>query len=58
MPQAQQPTPFSPQPGGFMRGLGTAMLGGFLGSLLFSGLANAGGLGGFGSSGFGLLEIL
>lgn len=58
MPQAQQPTPFAPQSGGFMRGLGTAMLGGFLGSLLFSGLANAGGLGGFGSSGFGMLEIL
>jgi len=58
MPQAQQPSPFTPQSGGFMRGLGTAMLGGFLGSLLFSGLANAGGLGGFGSSGFGLLEIL
>jgi predicted lipid-binding transport protein (Tim44 family) len=58
MPQAQQPSPFASQPGGFMRGLGTAMLGGFLGSMLFSGLANAGGLGGFGSSGFGLLEIL
>ena len=58
MPQAQQPSPLGPQSGGFMRGLGTAILGGFLGSLLFSGLANAGGLGGFGSSGFGMLEIL
>jgi len=58
MPQAQQSSPFAPQSGGFMRGLGTAILGGFLGSLLFSGLANAGGFGGFGSSGFGLLEIL
>jgi predicted lipid-binding transport protein (Tim44 family) len=46
-----------PQPGGFMRGLGTAILGGFLGSMLFSGLANAG-WGGFGGSGFGLIEIL
>jgi len=46
-----------PQPGGFMRGLGTALLGGFLGSMLFSGLANAG-WGGFGGSGFGLIEIL
>jgi predicted lipid-binding transport protein (Tim44 family) len=41
-----------------MRGLGTAILGGFLGSLLFSGLANAGGFGGLGGGGFGLLEIL
>ncbi len=59
-PPPQQPGPVAPQPGGFMRGLGTAMLGGFLGSLLFSGLANAGfgGLGGFGSSGIGLIEIL
>jgi predicted lipid-binding transport protein (Tim44 family) len=49
----------APQPGGFMRGLGTAILGGFLGSMLFSGFAHAfGGLGGFGGSGFGLIEIL
>jgi predicted lipid-binding transport protein (Tim44 family) len=41
-----------------MRGLGTAVLGGFLGSMLFSGIANAGGFGGFGGSGFGMLEIL
>jgi predicted lipid-binding transport protein (Tim44 family) len=42
-----------------MRGLGTAILGGFLGSMLFSGLAHGfGGLGGLGGSGFGLLEIL
>ena len=44
-----------------MRGLGTAVLGGFLGSMLFSGLANAGGfggIGGLGGSGFGLFEIL
>jgi predicted lipid-binding transport protein (Tim44 family) len=53
---AQQPAPFS-QPGGFMRGIGTALVGGFLGSMLFSGLANAG-WGGFGGSGFGLIEIL
>ena len=44
--QAQQPSPMMPQSGGFMRGLGTAVLGGFLGSMLFSGLANAGGFGG------------
>jgi predicted lipid-binding transport protein (Tim44 family) len=44
-----------------MRTFGTAMLGGFLGSMLFSGLAHGGGfggLGGFGSSGIGLVEIL
>src|SRR5215510_14539856 len=58
-PSPQQPSPMAPQPGGFMRTFGTAMLG-FLGSMLFSGLANAGfgGLGGFGGSGFGLIEIL
>ena len=56
-PPTQQPSPIGPQPGGFMRGLGTALLGGFLGSMLFSGLANAG-WGGFGGSGFGLIEIL
>jgi predicted lipid-binding transport protein (Tim44 family) len=56
-PPSQQPGPLAPQPGGFMRGLGTAMLGGFLGSMLFSGIANAG-FGGLGGSGFGLIEIL
>jgi predicted lipid-binding transport protein (Tim44 family) len=56
----QQPGPMAPQPGGFMRGIGTAIIGGFLGSMLFSGLANAGsgGLGGLGGSGFGMMEIL
>ena len=56
----QQPGPMAPQPGGFMRGIGTAIIGGFLGSMLFSGLANAGvgGLGGLGGSGFGMIEIL
>jgi predicted lipid-binding transport protein (Tim44 family) len=59
-PPPQQPSPFGSQSGGFMRTFGTAMLGGFLGSMLFSGLANAGfgGVGGFGGSGFGLIEIL
>lgn len=56
-PPPQQPAPYAPSGGGFMRGLGTAMLGGFLGSMLFSGIANAG-FGGFGGSGFGLIEIL
>ena len=57
-PQPQQPSPMMPQSGGFMRGLGVAVLGGFLGSMLFSGLANAGGLGGLGGSGFGMIEML
>ena len=56
-PPPQQPAPMSPQPGGFMRGIGTAIIGGFLGSMLFSGLANAG-IGGLGGSGFGMIEIL
>lgn len=56
-PTPQQPSAFAPQTGGFMRGLGIAMLGGFLGSMLFSGIANAG-IGGFGGSGFGMIEIL
>src|SRR6185295_9955553 len=57
--QVQQPAPMAPQSGGFMRGLGTAVLGGFLGSMLFSGLAGAGGFGGgLGGSGFGIMEIL
>jgi predicted lipid-binding transport protein (Tim44 family) len=59
-PPPQQPGQMA-QSGGFMRGLGTAVLGGFLGSMLFSGLANAGGfggIGGLGGSGFGLFEIL
>jgi predicted lipid-binding transport protein (Tim44 family) len=56
---SQQPGMMGPQTGGFMRGLGTAVLGGFLGSMLFSGLAHGfGGLGGLGGSGFGMIEIL
>jgi predicted lipid-binding transport protein (Tim44 family) len=56
---SQQPGQMGPQTGGFMRGLGMAVLGGFLGSMLFSGLAHGfGGLGGFGGSGFGMIEIL
>ena len=52
-----QPGPLAPQSGGVMRSLGGALLAGFLGSLLFSSLAQAG-WGGFGGSGFGLIEIL
>jgi len=59
-PPPQQAGGFG-QSGGFMRGLGTAVLGGFLGSMLFSGLAHGGGfggVGGLGGSGFGMVEIL
>ena len=41
----------------FMRSMGGAIAGGFIGSMLFSGLAHAG-MGGFGGSGIGLIEIL
>jgi predicted lipid-binding transport protein (Tim44 family) len=57
IPPTSQAAPMAPQTGGFMRGLGTALLGGFLGSMLFSSLAHAG-IGGFGGSGFGLVELL
>jgi len=57
MAPTPQSTPLAPRTGGFLRGLGTAMLGGFLGSLLFSSLAHAG-FGGLGGSGFGLFEVL
>jgi predicted lipid-binding transport protein (Tim44 family) len=56
MAPAAQANPMA-QSGGFMRTFGMAMLGGFLGSMLFSGLAHAG-LGGFGGSGFGMIEIV
>lgn len=58
-PQAAAPAAPAFGGGGFLRGLAGGIAGGFLGSLLFSGLAGAGtGLGGFGGSGFGFLEIL
>src|SRR4030095_13687768 len=42
-PPPQQPSPFGSQSGGFMRTFGPALLGGLLGSMLFSGLAPGGG---------------
>jgi predicted lipid-binding transport protein (Tim44 family) len=53
------PTATAPSPmGGFWRAMAGGVLGGFLGSLLFRGMAGAGGWGsGFGG-GFGLLELL
>jgi predicted lipid-binding transport protein (Tim44 family) len=56
-PPASQAAPMASQPGGFMRGLGGGLLGGFLGAMLFSSFAHAG-MGGFGGSGIGLVEIL
>ncbi|EFK10764.1 Tim44-like domain protein [delta proteobacterium NaphS2] len=41
-----------------MRGLGGGLMGGFLGSMLFGGMAHGMGMGGFGGSGIGLFEIL
>jgi predicted lipid-binding transport protein (Tim44 family) len=40
------------------RSLAMGVAGGFLGSMLFSGLSHGMGMGGFGGSGFGLLEII
>lgn len=56
----QQARPTMPQsaPGGFMRSLAGGLLGGFLGAMLFRGVAGAGGAGGFGSAGLGLMDIL
>lgn len=49
----------SPRTGGFMRSMAGGIAGGFLGSMLFGGLAHGmGGMGGFGGSGIGLIEIL
>jgi predicted lipid-binding transport protein (Tim44 family) len=56
-PPPSQAAPMASQPGGFMRGLGGGLLGGFLGAMLFSSFAHAG-MGGFGGSGIGLVEIL
>jgi predicted lipid-binding transport protein (Tim44 family) len=49
MPQ-QQPS--------MWRGLAMGVAGGFLGSMLFSGISHGMGTGGFGGSGFGLVEML
>jgi predicted lipid-binding transport protein (Tim44 family) len=56
--QATRPTRTSPFGGAFGRGLAGGLMGGFIGSLLFGGMAHGAGMGGFGGSGIGLLEIL
>lgn len=56
---AVTPPAAAPQRPGFARTMLTAVAGGFLGAMLFGGIAHAmGGLGGFGGSGIGLIEIL
>lgn len=55
------PTAAAPSPsplGGFGRAIAGGVLGGFLGSLLFRGMAGAGGWGSGVGGGFGLLELL
>lgn len=59
-PAAQTKSPqavSSPMGGSFARGLAGGVMGGVLGSMLFGGMAQAGG-GGIGGSGFGVFEIL
>ena len=53
-PPVAQPAPVSP----FWRSMAGGLLGGFLGAMLFRGLAGAGGFGGMGGAGIGLLDIL
>ena len=58
---APAPSPFQQQPGGgFMRSMAGGIMGGMLGSMLFSSFAGAGsgGVGGMGGSGIGLFEII
>jgi len=56
---AVTPPAAAPQRPSFARTMLTAIAGGFLGAMLFGGLAHAmGGLGGFGGTGIGLIEIL
>lgn len=53
------PPPPQPQSSGFMRGLAGGLLGGFVGSMLFRGMAGASGPGGYGhSSGPNLLDLI
>jgi hypothetical protein len=41
-----------------MRSMAGGLMGGMLGSMLFSGFAGAGGMGGMGGGGIGLFEII
>ncbi len=58
-PAPQQPAAQPPAGrGSFMKGLAGGLAGGILGSMLFSSLGNAAGVGGAGSGGIGLVEII
>jgi predicted lipid-binding transport protein (Tim44 family) len=50
--------PSSPLGGAFGRGVAGGLLGGFIGNMLFGAMAHGSGMGGFGGSGIGLLELL
>ena len=59
MTPSQPMTPQLPQQQPSMwRGLAMGVAGGFLGSMLFSGLSHGMGMGGFGGSGIGLMDII
>jgi predicted lipid-binding transport protein (Tim44 family) len=58
---APPPSPMQQPGGGFMRSMAGGIMGGLLGSMLFSSVAGAGaagGMGGMGGSGIGLFEII
>lgn len=56
---APNPSPQQQSGGGFMRNMAGGIMGGMLGSMLFSSFAGAnGGMGGMGGGGFGLFEML
>ncbi|SPD74441.1 conserved membrane hypothetical protein [uncultured Desulfobacterium sp.] len=55
---AQTARPPAGSTGSFTRGLVGGLIGGAIGSMLFGGLAHGMGMGGFGGSGIGLIEIL
>jgi predicted lipid-binding transport protein (Tim44 family) len=56
--QTTRPPSSNPMGGSFVRGLAGGVMGGFLGSMLFGGMAHGMGMGGIGGSGFGLFELL
>jgi predicted lipid-binding transport protein (Tim44 family) len=58
-PPPPPPPAARPQVGGFMRSMAGGLLGGFVGAMLFRGIAGAGGgAGGFGGGGPGLMDLI
>ncbi len=59
-PRPVTPVPATPQPAAspFWRAMAGGVLGGFLGAMLFRGIAGASGFGGMGGAGIGLMDIL